>query len=77
MINPNPILPKYPTLFHCLALMEEHLELCLMPDIDDYQSWYTNLRTKTEKEMAKLTALEVKEKWYKWKADQIDCCAAA
>ncbi|KAI0285881.1 hypothetical protein BGY98DRAFT_1092709 [Russula aff. rugulosa BPL654] len=77
LIDPNPLASQYPTLFHRLSAMAEHLEFCLSPDLDNYQDWYGYLRHKAEKEIAKLATIEVEEKWREWKADQIDRRAAA
>jgi hypothetical protein len=71
-IDEDPIDPKYPTLFHHLAAMAEHLEHFIAPDLEDYQDWYFSLRLKTEKNMAKLATGELEEKWQQWKADQIN-----
>ena len=77
LIDPNPVAKQYPTLFHRLATMAEHLEFCLTPDLDNYQDWYGYLRHKIEKDIAKLATIEVEEKWREWKAEQIDRRAAA
>jgi hypothetical protein len=76
-IDKDPIDPKYPTLFHRLAAMAEHLEHFIAPDLEDYQDWYFSLRLKTGKNMAKLATGKLEEKWQQWKADQINHCAAA
>ena len=75
--DPNPISSEYPTLFHRLAVMGEHLGFCLSPDLDNYKDWFGYIRHDTEKEMARLASIEAEEKWREWKADQIDRRAAA
>ena len=63
LTDPNPIIPEHPTLFHCLAVMAEHLEFCLNPDLDNYKGWYKYLKHKAEREIAKLATIEAEEKW--------------
>jgi hypothetical protein len=52
--DPNPISSKYPTLFHRLSAMAPQLEVCIKSDLEDYQDWYLNMRTETEKNLTKL-----------------------
>lgn len=75
-IDENPVRPGYHTLFHRLTAAAEHLDHCVHPDVEDYQSWYLHLRDEIGKDMTKLATKEVEEKWREWKADQIDRRAA-
>ena len=69
----NPIDPCYPSLFHHLAVMADHLEHSVSTDLDDYQTWYYNICQKTEKSLARLATADIEEKWREWKANEIDC----
>ena len=73
----SPLDPRFPTLFHQLAVSVAHIELCIGTDTESYVDWYFKLKLKTKKELARVTTAEVEEKWQAWKADQIDCQAAA
>jgi hypothetical protein len=75
-LDVNPIDLQYPSLFHCLAAMADHLEHSVSTDLDDYQTWYYNICQKTEKSLARLATSDLEEKWREWKADQIDHQAA-
>ena len=75
--DPNPLGPKYPTLFHCLAATATQLESHLGVDQEEYIDWYSTLRESFIKKTTKAAAAEVEEKWQQWKADQIDRRAAA
>jgi hypothetical protein len=68
----NPIDLCYPSLFHRLAAIADHLEHSVSTDLDDYQMWYYNIRQKTEKSLARLAMADLEEKWQEWKADQVD-----
>ena len=76
-LDPNPLGPKYPTLFHRLAATVTQLESHLGVDQEEYIDWYSTLRESFIEKTTKAAAAEVEEKWRQWKADQIDRRAAA
>jgi len=49
----------------------------MSPNLDNYKDWQEYLQVQIEKEIAKLTTIEVEEKWQEWKASQVDRQAAA
>jgi hypothetical protein len=77
MTNHSPIDPNFPSLFHRLAPMGEHLEHCISTDLDNYQDWIGTLKMKMDQKLTKLATADLEEKWWEWKADQIDHRAAA
>ena len=75
--DPNPLGPKYPTLFHHLAATVTQLESHLGVDQEEYADWYFTLRESFTEKATKAAATEVEEKWQQWKAKQIDRQATA
>ena len=76
-LDPNPLGPKYLTLFHCLAATATQLESHLGVDQEEYIDWYSTLRESFTEKATKATATEVEEKWQQWKAAQINRRAEA
>jgi hypothetical protein len=74
--DPEPLDPKFPMLFHCLAATADHLEMHIGIDQSNYQDWYLTIKETFLEKATKAATAEVEEKWLHWKAKQIDRRAA-
>jgi hypothetical protein len=61
-IDPIPIGPRYPTLFHRIAAMASDIETHISTDQEGYRDWYITLKRNFEQKAAKSATLEVEEK---------------
>lgn len=77
VVDPNPIGPRYPTLFHRIAATASDIETNVAPDQDGYRDWYLTLKKNFNEKAAKNAAGEVEEKWRRWKAEEIEKRAAS
>ncbi|KAI0277016.1 hypothetical protein BGY98DRAFT_1187474 [Russula aff. rugulosa BPL654] len=77
VVDPNPIGPRYPTLFHRIAATASDIETNVAPDQDGYRDWYITLKKNFNEKAAKNAAGEVEEKWRRWKAEEIEKRAAS
>ena len=73
--DPFPLSRSYPTLFHHLSAMAEHLEMHTSTDIDLYKSWFTSIKDKFYVKASENAAIETAELCRQWKANEIDWCS--
>jgi hypothetical protein len=71
-LDPNPLTPDYPTLFHRLAATAEDIAQHVKPGQEGYQDWYSNIKKGFTEKVTKADTAEVDEKWLTWKANEID-----
>jgi hypothetical protein len=76
-IDLTPIGPRYPTLFHRIAVTASDIETHVSTDQEGWRDWYVALKRSFEQKAAKSAAMEVEEKWRSLKADEIEKRAAA
>ena len=76
-IDPDPLSPQLPTLFHRLAATAGDVSHHVGTDQEGYQDWYLTIKKHFTVKATKAAAAEVDEKWLLWKADQIDRRGAA
>jgi hypothetical protein len=76
-IDATPLGPKYPTLFHRIAVTASDIETHVSTDQDGYKEWYVTLKETFNQKAAKAAMMEVEEKWRLWKAEQIEKRATA
>jgi hypothetical protein len=81
VMDPSPLTPGNPTLFHRLNSIVTNLATEFRTDLvnseEDFQDWYHSVRNDFERKAARAAHIEVEETWRQWKADQIDRRAAA
>ena len=71
-IDPDPLSPQFPTLFHRLATTVGDVSHHIGTDQEGYQNWYLTIKQLFMEKATKAATVEVDEKWLLWKADQID-----
>ena len=62
-IDATPIGPKYPTLFHRIAVTASDIETHVSTDQEGYKEWYVTLKDTFNQKAAKAATMEVEEKW--------------
>ena len=73
--SPFPLSGSYPTLFHCLSAMAEHLEAHTSTDIDLYKSWFASIKDEFYAKASETVAVETTELCRQWKANEIEWCS--
>ena len=74
--DPFPLSGNYPTLFHCLLAMAEHLEAHTSTNIDLYKSWLASIKDELYAKASETAAVETAELCRQWKANEIEQCSA-
>ena len=76
-LDPNPLAPEYPTLFHWLAATAEEVTQHTKPGQEGYQDWYAHIKKRFTEKATKAVAADINEKWLAWKANELDRLAKA
>ena len=61
-MDPNPLAPDYPTLFHRLATTAEDVAQHIKPGQEGYQEWFASIKNDFTKKATKAAASEVEKR---------------
>jgi hypothetical protein len=79
--DPNPLSPKYPTLFHRLSATADSLNDQLLIDCQDGESnidgWIIEAKTSILRAETESIKAQVKEDWRQWRTEKVSSLAAA
>jgi hypothetical protein len=75
-LDPSPLTPKFPTLFHQMVATADHLKMQTGTDQDNYQDWILMAKMECMEKAAKAATTVAEEQWHLWKANQIEGQAA-
>ena len=70
--DPFPLSRSYPTLFHHLLAMAEHLEAHTSTDIDLYKSWFASIKDEFYVKASENVAIKTEEQCRQCKSNEID-----
>ncbi|KAI0282934.1 hypothetical protein BC826DRAFT_251587 [Russula brevipes] len=76
-VDSAPLQVSDKSLFHRLATTASQLEVEIHADLPDFNDWFRTLQREFNQKAARAASIEVEEVWRSWKAEQIDCRAAA
>jgi hypothetical protein len=71
-LDPSPLTPKFPTLFHRMVATADHLEMQTGTDQDNYQDWILTAKMECMEKATKAATTVAEEQWHLWKANQIE-----